>query len=85
MRKSILGAVCACLAIVTSTSSMASIVTDQTSIGPIGGGYGGPVVQTFMPQQTNLAGVDAYLHGTGALTSDVTLKVWIEAVSGPDP
>ena len=56
---------------------VSSLAADQVSPGNISGGYGSPVVQTFKPQQTNIAGIDAYLHGTGALTSDVTLRIWI--------
>jgi len=54
----------------------AALITDQVSSGGISGGYAGPAVQTFTPQQANVTRVDAFLAGTGALTSNVTLNVW---------
>ena len=76
--KSIIGTVSICLAIITSTPSMASILTDQASIGSIQGGYSGVVVQTFTPTQDNIAGVDAFLTGTGSFDANVTLNLWSE-------
>jgi hypothetical protein len=54
-------------------------VIDQESSGSIGGGYSGIVVQTFTPDADNLAGVDVWLHGTGALTADVTASIYSDA------
>ncbi|HZX22423.1 MAG TPA: Calx-beta domain-containing protein [Woeseiaceae bacterium] len=59
-----------------SSSVEPTLVADQVNEVGISGGIGTPVVQTFVPQQFNLAGVDAYLNGTSSLTADVTLNVW---------
>jgi len=56
-----------------------TLEADQVSPGVISGGLGDPVVQTFVPQQTTLAGIDAFLSGTGAFSSDVTVNVWLRA------
>ena len=52
---------------------------DQRGGSAGGGGYGSPVVQTFMPAQDNIAGIDVLIGGSAVLTADVTVNVFSEA------
>ncbi|WP_405228089.1 PKD domain-containing protein [Lentisalinibacter sediminis] len=65
-----------------SSSTEPVLALDQVNDPGVSGGIGTPVVQTFVPQQTNLAGVDAYLNGTSQLTADVTVNVWFAGAVG---
>jgi hypothetical protein len=65
-----------------SSTTEPALALDQVNDAGVSGGIGTPVVQTFVPQQTNLAGVDAYLNGTSELTADVTLNVWFAGAVG---
>lgn len=52
------------------------VLIDQDNSGSTGGGGGSPAVQTFRAGRDNIAGLDFYLGGTGALEADVTLNIW---------
>ncbi len=59
-----------------SAAQASTITADQMSSGSISGGYSGVVIQTFTPGADNLAGVDVFLHGSGALQADVTASIY---------
>lgn len=87
--KSIIGATCTGLAIVSFNANSALII-DQESTYSVKGGVG-TYVQSFMPEANNIAGVDAYLYSVASYidggpeinyTANVSLNLY--AASGPE-
>lgn len=57
-------------------ANSATLTVDQVGANFHSGGYGGPVVQTFMPGQDNIAGVDVLISGTAAVTATVSVSLY---------
>jgi len=62
--------------LLAAATNAATLAVDQTGGTVFSGGYNSPVIQTFMPGQDNIAGVDVFIGGTAVLTEDVTVNVY---------
>ena len=88
--KSIIGATCTGLAIVSFNASSA-LMLDQEATYSVSGGFGGTIAQSFTPSVDNMAGIDAYLYSVASwidggpeinYTANISINLY--EASGPE-